>query len=81
MPPGWVGDQKGTEEEYNVDLQYLIVDATRFKVYKNGETGLIKFGYSAQKQKNLPQVRRYVFDGLSGQKLGKGQVQRCLYAG
>jgi transposase len=33
-----------------------MVDATRFKVYKDCKTGLIRFGYSAQKRRGLPQV-------------------------
>ncbi|MEA1894880.1 MAG: transposase [Euryarchaeota archaeon] len=33
-----------------------MVDATRFKVYKDCETGLIKFSYSAQKRRDVPQV-------------------------
>lgn len=47
---------KNAIEKYKIGLDYLIVDATRFKIYKDEETGLIRFGYSAQKQKNLPQV-------------------------
>lgn len=43
-------------ERYSIDLTYLIVDATRFKVCKDCETGLIRFGYSAQKRRDLPQV-------------------------
>jgi len=47
---------KNAIKKYKISLNYLIVDATRFKIYKDEETGLIRFGYSAQKQKNLPQV-------------------------
>jgi transposase len=47
---------KNAINQHKIRLEYLIVDATRFKVYKDCETGLIRFGYSAQKQKNLPQV-------------------------
>jgi len=41
---------------HKISLEYLMVDATRFKVYKDCETGLIRFGYSAQKRRDLPQV-------------------------
>jgi transposase len=47
---------KNAIERHNIGLNYLMVDATRFKVYKDCETGLIRFGYSAQKQRELPQV-------------------------
>ena len=58
---------KTARSKYKIDLQYLIVDATRFKVYKDEETGLIMFGYSAQKQKGLPQVN--VFLGVNNQQI------------
>lgn len=47
---------KNAIKQHKISLDYLMVDATRFKVYKDCETGLIRFGYSAQKQRNLPQV-------------------------
>ncbi|RZN30994.1 MAG: IS1634 family transposase [Methanosarcinales archaeon] len=47
---------KNAIKQHNISLKYLLVDATRFKVYKDGETGLIKFGYSAQKRRDIPQV-------------------------
>jgi len=58
---------KAARSKYKIDLQYLIVDATRFKVYKDEETGLIKFGYPAQKRKDLPQVN--VFLGVNNQQI------------
>lgn len=47
---------KNAVEKYRISLDYLIVDATRFKIYKDEETGLIRFGYSAQKRRDFPQV-------------------------
>ena len=47
---------KNAIKQHKISLEYLMVDATRFKVYKDCETGLIKFGYSAQKRRNIPQV-------------------------
>jgi len=47
---------KNAIEQHKISLKYLMVDATRFKVYKDGETGLIRFGYSAQKRRDIPQV-------------------------
>ncbi|MEA1865899.1 MAG: transposase [Euryarchaeota archaeon] len=47
---------KNAIKQHKISLKYLTVDATRFKVYKDGETGLIKFGYSAQKRRDIPQV-------------------------
>jgi len=47
---------KNAIKQHKISLKYLMVDATRFKVYKDGETGLIKFGYSAQKRRDIPQV-------------------------
>ena len=58
---------KAVRSKYKIDLKYLIVDATRFKVYKDEETGLIKFGYPAQKRKDLPQVN--VFLGVNNQQI------------
>ena len=44
-------------KKYSLDLEYLIIDATRIKVWKDEETGMIRFGYSSKKdRKNLPQV-------------------------
>jgi len=54
-------------ERYSIDLTYLIVDATRFKVYKDCETGLIRFGYSAQKRRDLPQVN--IVLGVNNQQI------------
>jgi transposase len=47
---------KNAIKQHKISLEYLMVDATRFKVYKDCETGLIRFGYSAQKRRDLPQV-------------------------
>jgi transposase len=47
---------KNAINQHKISLKYLIVDATRFKVYKDCETGLIRFGYSAQKRRDIPQV-------------------------
>ena len=58
---------KAARSKYKIDLKYLIVDASRFKVYKDEETGLIKFGYPAQKRKDLPQVN--VFLGVNKQQI------------
>ena len=58
---------KAAHHKYDLDLRYLIVDATRFKVYKDEETGLIKFGWSAQKRKDLPQVNLVL--GVNNQQI------------
>ena len=44
-------------KKHSLDMEYLIIDATRIKVWKDEETGMIRFGYSSKKdRKNLPQV-------------------------
>lgn len=58
---------KSANQKYPIDFQYLIVDATRFKVYKDEETGLIKFGYSAKKRRDLPQVNLVL--GVNNQQI------------
>ena len=40
---------KNSIKRHKISLEYLMVDATRFKVYKDCETGLIRFDYSAQR--------------------------------
>ncbi|KAF5412659.1 MAG: hypothetical protein C5S47_00880 [Candidatus Methanogasteraceae archaeon] len=48
---------KNALKKYRLDLKYLIIDATRIKVWKDKETGLVRFGYSSGNElKNLPQV-------------------------
>ncbi|MEA1905875.1 MAG: transposase [Euryarchaeota archaeon] len=47
---------KNAIKQHKISLKYLMVDATRFKAYKDGETWLIKFGYSTQKRRDIPQV-------------------------
>lgn len=41
---------------YHLDLKYLIIDATRIKIWKDEETDLIKFGYCSRNEiKSIPQ--------------------------
>lgn len=41
---------------HHLDLKYLIIDATRIKIWKDEETDLIKFGYCSRNEiKSLPQ--------------------------
>lgn len=48
---------KNALKKYRLDLKYLIIDATRIKIWKDKETGLVRFGYSSGNElKNLPQV-------------------------
>ncbi|ODS35313.1 MAG: hypothetical protein A7316_02585 [Candidatus Altiarchaeales archaeon WOR_SM1_86-2] len=41
-------------KKYKLDLSYLAIDGTGIKIYKDEETGLVKFGYPLN---GLPQVR------------------------
>ncbi|MBU4373693.1 MAG: hypothetical protein KKD69_08490 [Euryarchaeota archaeon] len=44
---------------YHLDLNHLIIDATRIKIWKDKETDLIRFGYcSRNERKSLPQVSK-----------------------
>ncbi|MEA2045125.1 MAG: transposase [Euryarchaeota archaeon] len=44
-------------KNHSLDIKYLIIDATRIKIWKDEETGLVRFGYSSKKErKNLPQA-------------------------
>lgn len=48
---------KNAVKNYSLDLEYLIIDATRIKIWKDKETGLVRFGYSSKNErKNLPQA-------------------------
>jgi len=58
---------KAAHQKYEINLQYLIVDATRFKVYKDEESDLIRFGYSAKKRKDLPQINLVL--GVNNQQI------------
>lgn len=47
---------KNAIKVYHLDLKYLIIDATRIKIWKDEETDLIKFGYCSRNEiKSLPQ--------------------------
>jgi len=42
---------------YHLDLNYLIIDATRIKIWKDKETELVRFGYCGRNErKSSPQV-------------------------
>ena len=45
---------KNAVKKYKLDPDYLAIDGTGIKVYKDKETGLVKFGYPS---KGLPQVK------------------------
>jgi len=45
---------KNAVKKYKLDLSYLAIDGTGIKVYKDKETGLVKFGYPPD---GLPQVK------------------------
>ncbi|MGP8320601.1 MAG: hypothetical protein ACT6FD_07435 [Methanosarcinaceae archaeon] len=48
---------KNAVKNYSLDLEYLIIDATRIKIWKDKETGLVRIGYSSKNErKNLPQA-------------------------
>ncbi len=49
----WVGNKVNV---HHLDPKYLIIDATRIKIWKDEETDLIKFGYCSRNEiKSLPQ--------------------------
>lgn len=43
-------------KKYSLDLEYLIIDATRIKIWRDEETDLIRLGYSGKERRDLPQV-------------------------
>ena len=48
---------KNAIKNHPIGLKYLIIDATRIKIWKDRETGLVRFGYSSRNElKSLPQV-------------------------
>lgn len=48
---------KNSVKKHSLDMEYLIIDATRIKVWKDKETDMIRFGYCNKKdRKNLPQI-------------------------
>jgi len=48
---------KNAVKEHSLDLEYLIIDATRIKVWKDEQTNTIRFGYcSKNDRKGLPQI-------------------------
>ena len=48
---------KNAIKNHSIGLEYLIIDATRIKIWKDRETGLVRFGYSSRNElKSLPQV-------------------------
>jgi transposase len=59
---------KNAVKKHSLDMEYLIIDATRIKVWKDEETGMIRFGYSSKKdRKNLPQVNLIL--GMNNQQI------------
>jgi len=55
-------------KKHSLDMEYLIIDATRIKVWKDEETGMVRFGYSSKKdRKNLPQVNLIL--GVNNQQI------------
>jgi transposase len=59
---------KNAVKKHSLDMEYLIIDATRIKIWKDEETGLIRFGYSSKKdRKNLPQVNLIL--GVNNQQI------------
>lgn len=45
---------KNAVKKYKLDLSYLAIDGTGIKVYKDKETGMVKFGYPPD---GLPQIK------------------------
>lgn len=43
-------------KRHSLDLEYLIIDGTRIKIYKDKETDLVRFGFSGKERRDLPQV-------------------------
>ena len=59
---------KNAVKKHSLDMEYLIIDATRIKIWTDEETGLIRFGYSSKKdRKNLPQVNLIL--GVNNQQI------------
>jgi len=58
---------KNAIRKYSLDLKYLIIDATRLKVYKNKDTDLIKPGYSGKERRDLRQANLIM--GVNGQQI------------
>ena len=59
---------KNAIKKHSLDMEYLIIDATGIKIWKDEETGLIRFGYSSKKdRKNLPQVNLIL--GVNNQQI------------
>lgn len=58
------GLAKNAVKKYRLDLTYLIIDGTGIKIYKDEETGLVKFGYPPG---DLPQVKLVL--GVNGQHI------------
>lgn len=55
-------------QKHSLDLEYLIIDATRIKVWKDKQTGMIRFGYcSKNDRKNLPQINLIL--GVNNQQI------------
>jgi transposase len=51
-------------KKYKFDLTYLVIDGTGIRIYKDEETGLVKFGY---KSEGLPQIKLVL--GVNGQHI------------
>jgi transposase len=59
---------KKAVQKHSLDLEYLIIDATRIKVWKDKQTGMIRFGYcSKNDRKNLPQINLIL--GVNNQQI------------
>lgn len=43
-------------KKHRLDLDCIIIDASPFQMYKDEESGLIRFGYRPKKHRNLPQA-------------------------
>jgi hypothetical protein len=40
-------------KNHSLDIKYLIIDATRIKIWKDVETGLVRFEYSSKKERKI----------------------------
>jgi len=59
---------KKAVQKHSLDLEYLIIDATRIKVWKDKQTGMIRFGYCSKNgRKNLPQINLIL--GVNNQQI------------
>ena len=59
---------KNAVKKHSLDLEYLIIDATRIKVWKDEQTGMIRFGYcSKNDRKGLPQINLIM--GVNNQQI------------